>query len=113
MAAASEYPELPLLEEQVSYRFLREAKALPLRETDEGVVVAMADTLPPLGPVERQQVVGLPGAVNTLANQTSYVDDITGLADAGGAATQPPAPTAEPALNPNQPTHSRAAPIIT
>ncbi|MBL8263111.1 MAG: type II secretion system ATPase GspE [Xanthomonadaceae bacterium] len=43
VAAASEYPELPLLEEQVSYRFLREAKALPLRETDEGVVVAMAD----------------------------------------------------------------------
>jgi len=40
---AGEYPELPLLEEQVSYRFLREARALPLRETDEGVVVAMAD----------------------------------------------------------------------
>ncbi|HRE13671.1 MAG TPA: type II secretion system ATPase GspE [Usitatibacteraceae bacterium] len=43
VAAAAEYPELPLLEEQVSYRFLRDAKALPLRETDEGVVVAMAD----------------------------------------------------------------------
>ena len=43
VAAASEYPELPILEEQVSDRFLRDAKALPLRETDEGVVVAMAD----------------------------------------------------------------------
>ena len=43
VAAASEYPELPLLEEQVSYRFLRDARALPLRETDEGFVVAMAD----------------------------------------------------------------------
>ncbi len=43
VAAASEYPELPILEEQVSDRFLKDAKALPLRETDEGVVVAMAD----------------------------------------------------------------------
>lgn len=43
IAPAAEYPELPILEEQVSDRFLREAKALPLRETDEGVVVAMAD----------------------------------------------------------------------
>ncbi len=43
IAGAAEYPELPLLEEQISYRFLREVKALPLREEDEGVVVAMAD----------------------------------------------------------------------
>ena len=43
VAAAAEYPELPLLEERVSDRFLRDAKALPLRETDEGLVVAMAD----------------------------------------------------------------------
>ena len=43
VAAAAEYPELPLLEERVSDRFLRDARALPLRETDEGLVVAMAD----------------------------------------------------------------------
>ena len=43
VAKASEYPELPILEEQISYRFLRDIKALPLRETDEGIVVAMAD----------------------------------------------------------------------
>jgi len=43
VAAADEYPELPLLEEQISYRFLRESRALPLRESDEGIVVAMAD----------------------------------------------------------------------
>jgi general secretion pathway protein E len=43
VAAAGDYPELPLLEEQISYRFLRDARALPLRETDEGIVVAMAD----------------------------------------------------------------------
>ena len=43
VAAAGDYPELPLLEEQISYRFLRDVKALPLRETDDGIVVAMAD----------------------------------------------------------------------
>ncbi|MCW5590736.1 MAG: type II secretion system ATPase GspE [Burkholderiales bacterium] len=43
VATAAEYPELPLLEERVSDRFLRDARALPLRETDEGLVVAMAD----------------------------------------------------------------------
>ena len=43
VATASEYPEIPVLEEQISYRFLREARALPLRETDDGIVVAMAD----------------------------------------------------------------------
>ncbi len=43
IATADEYPELPLLEEQISYRFLRESRALPLRESDEGIVVAMAD----------------------------------------------------------------------
>ena len=43
VAATAEYPELPLLEEQISYRFLRESRALPLRETDDGIVFAMAD----------------------------------------------------------------------
>jgi general secretion pathway protein E len=43
VATAQEFPEIPILEDQVSDRFLRDAKALPLRETDEGVVVAMAD----------------------------------------------------------------------
>jgi len=43
IAAATEFPELPLLEGQISDRFLRDAKALPVRETDDGIVVAMAD----------------------------------------------------------------------
>ncbi|MBL0142238.1 MAG: type II secretion system ATPase GspE [Betaproteobacteria bacterium] len=47
VATAAEYPDLPILEEQVSYRFLRDAKALPLRESDEGVVVVMADPTDP------------------------------------------------------------------
>ena len=37
------YPEFPILEERVSSRFLREARALPLREDDAEVALAMAD----------------------------------------------------------------------
>ncbi|MBU6485355.1 MAG: type II secretion system ATPase GspE [Betaproteobacteria bacterium] len=37
------YPEFPILEESVSARFLREAHALPLREDEAEVALAMAD----------------------------------------------------------------------
>ena len=37
------YPELPILEERVSSRFLRDAHALPVREDADELVLAMAD----------------------------------------------------------------------
>ncbi len=37
------WPEIPILEEQVSPRFLRESRALPVREDAEELVLAMAD----------------------------------------------------------------------
>jgi general secretion pathway protein E len=37
------YPELPILEERVSARFLRDARALPVREDDHELALAMAD----------------------------------------------------------------------
>ena len=40
---ASGYPELPILEERISARFLREARALPLREDERELALAMAD----------------------------------------------------------------------
>lgn len=40
---ADKFPELPILEERVSSRFLREARALPLHETEDELVLAMAD----------------------------------------------------------------------
>ena len=40
---AASYPELPILEERVSARFLREARALPLSEDETEVALAMAD----------------------------------------------------------------------
>jgi general secretion pathway protein E len=43
LVEATGYPELPILEEQVSARFLREARALPLYEDDRDLTLAMAD----------------------------------------------------------------------
>src|SRR5688572_16893230 len=37
------YPEFPILEERVSARFLRESRALPVREDESELVLAMAD----------------------------------------------------------------------
>ena len=39
----SGYPEFPILEERVSPRFLREARALPVREDESQLALAMAD----------------------------------------------------------------------
>ena len=43
MMEVGAYPEFPILEERVSARFLREMRALPVREDDNEVALAMAD----------------------------------------------------------------------
>ena len=43
LVEAASYPELPILEERVSARFLREARALPLAEDERELALAMAD----------------------------------------------------------------------
>jgi general secretion pathway protein E len=43
LVEAAGYPELPILEERISARFLREARALPLSETEDEIALAMAD----------------------------------------------------------------------
>ncbi len=43
LALASDYPELPLMEERLSSKFLRDAQAVPLRENDEELALAIAD----------------------------------------------------------------------
>lgn len=45
LAGPEDYPQLPLLEEQVSVRFLKESLVLPLHEDGQQVVLAMADPL--------------------------------------------------------------------
>ena len=43
LVEAAGYPELPILEERISARFLREARALPLSEDELELALAMAD----------------------------------------------------------------------
>ena len=43
IAAATDFPELPLMEERLSAKFLRDAQAVPLREDDEELALAVAD----------------------------------------------------------------------
>ena len=43
VVAMTDYPELPILEERVTVRFIKEAKALPLHEDDEHLVLAMVN----------------------------------------------------------------------
>jgi len=43
LVEATGYPELPILEERVSPRFLRDARALPLQEDERELALAMAD----------------------------------------------------------------------
>ena len=43
LASTTDFPELPLLEERLSSKFLRDAQAVPLREDDEELAIAIAD----------------------------------------------------------------------
>jgi general secretion pathway protein E len=43
LAQATDFPELPLLEERLSSKFLRDAQAVPLREDEEELALAIAD----------------------------------------------------------------------
>lgn len=45
LAMAEDYPDLPIYEDRVSTRFLQEARALPLREHADRLVLVMADPL--------------------------------------------------------------------
>ncbi|HEX8232260.1 MAG TPA: ATPase, T2SS/T4P/T4SS family [Caulobacteraceae bacterium] len=47
VAAADDYPASPIGSEVISTRFLRDAKALPLAERDNAIVVALVDPLDP------------------------------------------------------------------
>ena len=43
LVQVSDYPELPVLEERVAARFIKESRALPLMEDENQLVLAMAD----------------------------------------------------------------------
>jgi general secretion pathway protein E len=43
LAQAADFPELPLMEERLSAKFLRDSQAVPLREDDDELALAIAD----------------------------------------------------------------------
>ena len=43
VASMADYPELPVLEERVAVKFIKQAKVLPLHEDEEHLVLAMVD----------------------------------------------------------------------
>jgi len=43
LAGTGDFPELPLMEERLSAKFLRDAQAVPLREDDDELALAIAD----------------------------------------------------------------------
>ncbi len=43
IAQATDFPELPLMEERLSAKFLRDSQAVPLREDEEEIALAIAD----------------------------------------------------------------------
>ncbi|MDX1483407.1 MAG: type II secretion system ATPase GspE [Alphaproteobacteria bacterium] len=45
LVGADEFPAVPVLAERLGAQFLRDARVLPLAETDAGIVLAMADPL--------------------------------------------------------------------
>jgi len=45
LVKANEYPDMPLLEDALSARFLKEAKAIPIREDPQSIVLAMANPM--------------------------------------------------------------------
>jgi general secretion pathway protein E len=45
LVTVRDYPVLPVLEDQISARFLRDSRVLPLAAEDSGIVLAMADPL--------------------------------------------------------------------
>jgi general secretion pathway protein E len=60
IAAAGDYPALPLAAERVSERFLREFKAVLLRESEQGFDIALVDPLDPYPPRALELALGAP-----------------------------------------------------
>src|SRR5690606_26530576 len=73
-----------------------------------GVIVAR----PAMAPVAKPTVVGLPKVTRSIASQTSAAAEAAAWVLMIAEAAPSLAASAEPPLNPNQPTHSSIAPII-
>src|SRR5688572_5169962 len=80
--------------------------AIGVTKPEAGVMA----TRPATRPVAAPRAVGLPLASHSVAHQESRAPAAARCVAAKATAASPPAATAEPALKPNQPNHSRPAP---
>ena len=71
----------------------------------------MIATRPATAPEIAPSTEGLPFAIHSANIQASAAAAVAICVTAIAMPARPPAPTAEPALKPNQPTHSSEAPI--
>src|SRR5690349_4769772 len=74
---------------------------------DAGVIATRPATAPEIAPSTE----GLPLAIHSANSHASAAAAVATCVASIAIPARPPAPTAEPALNPNQPTHSNPAPI--
>ena len=73
----------------------------------------MIATRPATTPEAAPRLVGLPSRIFSVISQPSMAAQVATTVLIMAKPAMPLAPSAEPALNPNQPNHSRPAPSIT
>ncbi len=91
LVSPRDYPTLPLYEGKISARFLRDSRVLPLAESEEGVIVAMADpideySMNAVGMITGRKViprVAVPSELETTINRL-YNGKVTSGGQAGG-----------------------------
>src|SRR5262249_18440499 len=77
-----------------------------LTNPEPGVIATRPATAPDAAP----RIVGLPETIHSARTQPSVAQAAAMCVTTKAFVASPLAPNADPALNPNQPTHSRAAP---
>jgi general secretion pathway protein E len=92
VVGTKDYPERPLLEDRLSLRFLREARVVPIADTAEALVVAMADPLDHYAREAVALVVGRPVQLRVAvpAELEAALDRLYG-GDTGDSAPEPDA----------------------
>src|SRR4029077_17447538 len=89
--------------------------AMPIQNEPNGPTKPEAGvmaTRPATAPEQMPSTVGLPFMIHSTIIQVKPAVAVAGGVDSMARPACRPAVTAEPALNPNQPTHSKEAPII-
>ena len=85
LVARPEFPDEPLFDDRLSFRFLRQARAVPIEQGPDGVVLAMADPLDQFAIDAVRMAVGAPVEV-CVATPADIEAALHSLYDSGGDA---------------------------